>query len=83
VRWFRTSVLIWQSKHLTEPVRILLVVGSGPDKEKLQTMAKANIEFLGWQDDVPLAKLYAAMPGTHFSGRRRLWHCPIRSDGIG
>jgi len=61
----------------------LLVVGSGPDKEKLQTMAKANIEFLGWQDDVPLAKLYAGCRALIFPGVEDFGIVPLEAMASG
>jgi glycosyltransferase involved in cell wall biosynthesis len=39
--------------------RRLVVVGSGPEAERLQALGGPGVEFLGWQDDRAVADLYA------------------------
>ena len=39
--------------------RRLLVVGSGPERRRLATLAGPGVEFLGWRDDREVAALYA------------------------
>jgi len=38
----------------------LKIIGKGPDMERLKTMAKPNIEFLGWQSGDEIKKHYSA-----------------------
>ena len=38
------------------PEKKLLVMGSGPDKEKIKALAAPNVEFLGYQSDENFAK---------------------------
>ncbi|HEV8437186.1 MAG TPA: glycosyltransferase [Methylomirabilota bacterium] len=39
--------------------RRLVVVGTGPEERRLRALAGANVEFLGWRDDVEVADLYS------------------------
>ena len=39
--------------------RKLVVVGTGPEAHRLQNLAGADVEFLGWRDDEEVAHLYA------------------------
>jgi glycosyltransferase involved in cell wall biosynthesis len=39
--------------------RRLVVVGTGPEAERLRAMAGPTVEFLGWKDDAETAELYA------------------------
>jgi glycosyltransferase involved in cell wall biosynthesis len=39
--------------------RKLVVVGTGPEAHRLQKLAGADVEFLGWRDDAEVADLYA------------------------
>jgi len=36
----------------------LKIIGEGPEKKRLQKMARSNIEFIGWVDDQKLRKYY-------------------------
>jgi len=48
----------------------LLVVGTGPESEKLKSLAKNNIKFLGWRDNNELANLYAGCRALIFQALR-------------
>ena len=61
----------------------LLVVGSGPDREKLQSGAGRNIEFLGWQDDDALADLYAGCRALIFPGVEDFGIVPLEAMASG
>ena len=39
--------------------RRLLVVGTGPEEERLRAAAGPTVEFLGWRSDAEVAELYA------------------------
>ena len=39
--------------------RRLMVVGTGPEAERLQALAGPTVRFLGWRDDAQVAELYA------------------------
>ena len=61
----------------------LLIVGSGPEVEKLKKMAKKNIEFLGWQSDENLVKLYAGCRALIFPGVEDFGIVPLEAMASG
>jgi len=61
----------------------LLVVGSGPEREKLEKRANRNIEFLGWQSDANLAKLYAGCRALIFPGVEDFGIVPLEAMSSG
>ncbi len=61
----------------------LLIVGKGPDEEKLHSMSKPNIEFLGWRDDHELAKLYAECSALLFPGEEDFGIVPLEAMASG
>ena len=61
----------------------LLVVGSGPEREKLEKMSGKNIEFLGWQSDENLAKLYAGCRALIFPGEEDFGIVPLEAMASG
>ena len=61
----------------------LLVVGSGPDRDKLEKIANKNIEFLGWQSGERLAKLYAGCRALIFPGVEDFGIVPLEAMASG
>lgn len=61
----------------------LLIAGTGPEKEKLKKIAKGNIEFLGWQSDENLAKLYASCRALIFPGNEDFGIVPLEAMANG
>ncbi|MBN1396597.1 MAG: glycosyltransferase [Bacteroidetes bacterium] len=61
----------------------LLVVGSGPEKEKLEKTAGKNIEFLGWQSDENLARLYSGCRALIFPGVEDFGIVPLEAMASG
>jgi len=61
----------------------LIVVGAGPESEKLQSMAKKNIEFLGWRSDDELAKIYAGCRALIFPGVEDFGIVPLEAMACG
>ena len=61
----------------------LLVVGSGPERKKLEKMSNKNIEFLGWQSDENLAKLYAGCRALIFPGVEDFGIVPLEAMASG
>ncbi len=55
----------------------LKVVGSGPEKNKLQKIANKNIEFLGRVSDRDLVKLYANCKALIFPGEEDFGIIPV------
>lgn len=61
----------------------LVIVGSGPEREKLTKLANRNIEFLGWQDDTELSKLYAGCRALIFPGEEDFGIVPLEAMASG
>ena len=61
----------------------LLVVGSGPQREKLEKIANKNIEFLGWQSGESLAKFYAGCRALIFPGVEDFGIVPLEAMASG
>jgi glycosyltransferase involved in cell wall biosynthesis len=61
----------------------LLIVGTGPEAKRLQSMAKANVRFLGWQNDRELARLYAGCRALIFPGIEDFGIVPLEAMACG
>jgi glycosyltransferase involved in cell wall biosynthesis len=61
----------------------LVIVGSGPDEEKLKAKAASNIEFLGWEGDETLAKFYANCRALIFPGVEDFGIVPLEAMASG
>ena len=61
----------------------LLIVGTGPESDKLKSIAKNNIEFLGWRDNSELANLYAGCRALIFPGIEDFGIVPLEAMACG
>ncbi|MBI5464801.1 MAG: glycosyltransferase [Ignavibacteriales bacterium] len=61
----------------------LLVVGTGPERGRLERGANKNIEFLGWRQDDELAKLYAGCKALIFPGEEDFGIVPLEAMASG
>jgi glycosyltransferase involved in cell wall biosynthesis len=61
----------------------LLVIGSGPEEDRLKSRAASNIEFLGWQSDEMLAKFYANCRALIFPGVEDFGIVPLEAMASG
>jgi len=61
----------------------LIVVGSGPESGKLKSIAKNNIEFLGWCGDNDLAKYYSGCRALIFPGEEDFGIVPLEAMACG
>jgi glycosyltransferase involved in cell wall biosynthesis len=61
----------------------LVVVGSGPEEHKLKAAATKNVEFLGWQSDDDVAKLYAGCRAVVFPGVEDFGIVPLEAMASG
>ena len=61
----------------------LVIIGSGPDEEKLKAKAASNIEFLGWEGDEILAKFYANCRALIFPGIEDFGIVPLEAMASG
>ena len=70
VPYKRVDVAIQACHHVGVPLRI---VGTGPERARLQDLAGPDVEFLGWQSDEQIRQLYrqstaALLPGIEDFG---------------
>ncbi len=61
----------------------LIVVGSGPELERLRSIAKPNIEFAGWQPDERLPEYYAGCEAVIFPGEEDFGIVPVEAMASG
>lgn len=61
----------------------LLIIGTGPESEKLKLIAKENIEFLGWKGDNELAEYYACCRALLFPGVEDFGIVPLEAMACG
>jgi glycosyltransferase involved in cell wall biosynthesis len=61
----------------------LLIVGSGPESKRLQSMAKRNIKFLGWRNDAELSQLYGGCRALIFPGVEDFGIVPLEAMSSG
>jgi glycosyltransferase involved in cell wall biosynthesis len=63
--------------------RRLVVIGDGPERLKLQKMASAKIEFLGWQPDEVLRNYYRRARALVFPGEEDFGIIPVEAQACG
>ena len=61
----------------------LTIIGNGPDKERLQALAKSNITFVGGVDDEALALAYAQAQAVIFTPELEYGLVPIEAIAAG
>jgi len=61
----------------------LVIVGKGPDEEKLRRIARPNIEFAGWKGDAELATLYGGCTALLFPGEEDFGIVPLEAMASG
>jgi len=63
--------------------RPLRIVGSGPERERLQATAPPEVSFLGWVDDVALRELYRECRGVLMLGVEDFGIVPLEAMACG
>jgi glycosyltransferase involved in cell wall biosynthesis len=61
----------------------LVIIGEGTQKKKLQSMAGANVEFLGYVDDATMLRYYKSAKAVIFPGADDLGLVPIEAQMCG
>lgn len=61
----------------------LIIIGDGPDREKLQSSAKGNIKFLGRQSDEVIKEHYAKCRAFLFPGEEDFGITPLEAMASG
>ena len=63
--------------------RRLLVVGTGPERPRLEKLAGPNVEFLGYADDQRLGELYAGCRALLFPAEEDFGIVPLEAQACG
>lgn len=63
--------------------RRLVVVGKGPELDRLRSIARPNVEFLGWRSDDELAVLYRQATALIFPGEEDFGIVPLEAMASG
>jgi len=61
----------------------LVIVGKGPDEEKLRRLAGPSIQFVGWKNDDDLASMYAGCTALVFPGEEDFGIVPLEAMASG
>lgn len=61
----------------------LLIVGKGPELERLRAIAHPNVEFVGWSSDDELARLYRRAIALVFPGEEDFGIVPLEAMASG
>ncbi|MBI5827560.1 MAG: glycosyltransferase [Deltaproteobacteria bacterium] len=61
----------------------LKVIGAGQDGKRLRSIAKGNVEFLGWKSDEELAGYYAGCKALVFPGEEDFGIVPLEAMACG
>jgi glycosyltransferase involved in cell wall biosynthesis len=61
----------------------LVIVGKGPDEEKLRRLAGPAVEFVGWKNDDELAAMYADCRALVFPGEEDFGIVPLEAMASG
>ncbi len=61
----------------------LVIIGEGPERKKLEKMAKENIKFLGWQPDEIVWQYYQNCIAFIFPGEDDFGIAPVEAMGFG
>jgi glycosyltransferase involved in cell wall biosynthesis len=63
--------------------RRLLIVGTGPERRRLEAVAGPGVEFLGWRDDAEVARLYRGCRALLFPGLEDFGIVPLEAMASG
>jgi len=61
----------------------LVIIGEGPEKRRLKSLAKKNIKILGWQSDKTIAKYYKNCTAFIFPGEDDFGIAPVEAMSYG
>jgi len=63
--------------------RPLIVIGTGPERRKLEQMAGGHIRFLGWQPDLRVREYYRQCQALIFPGEEDFGIVPLEAQACG
>ena len=70
-------------KAFNQSKKRLIIVGIGPEYNRLRRMAKSNIEFTGWIDNTTLRNYYNRCKGLIFPGEEDFGIVPLEAMACG
>ena len=76
----RIDLLVKAFNQLNFP---LIIVGDGPEKKKLKKLAKNNISFLNYQDDLSIKNLMESCRAFVYSGTEDFGIAPVEAMAAG
>jgi glycosyltransferase involved in cell wall biosynthesis len=80
VRYKRVDIAV---DACTQTGRPLVVVGTGPELERLKARAGASVRFAGWQSDEDIARHYASSRALLFPGLEDFGITPVEAMASG
>jgi glycosyltransferase involved in cell wall biosynthesis len=80
VPYKRVEVAIHACRKVGVPLRI---VGTGPERARLQALAGPDVEFLGWQSDEQIRTLYRTSTATLLPGIEDFGIVPVEAQACG
>ena len=80
VPYKRLDVAIDACHRLQVPLRI---VGTGPERDRLERRAGGGVEFLGWRTDHQIRELYRSSRATLLPGTEDFGIVPVESQACG
>ncbi|MGH7458066.1 MAG: glycosyltransferase [Longimicrobiaceae bacterium] len=80
VGYKRVDLAVEAAKRLG---RRLLVVGDGPERRRLESLANSTVSFLGRRSDEEIAGLYARCRGVLFPGLEDFGIVPVEAQAAG
>jgi glycosyltransferase involved in cell wall biosynthesis len=80
VPYKRLDVAIDACRRVGVPLRI---VGTGPERERLESRAAGGVEFLGWQSNEQIRELYRSSRATLLPGTEDFGIVPVESQACG
>src|SRR5207253_281935 len=63
--------------------RRLVIVGAGPERERLEARATSNVQFLGWRSDNDVASLMSRCRAFIFPGTEDFGITPVEAQAAG
>lgn len=81
VPYKRMDLIVEAFSHL--PDKKLIVVGDGPEMKKVKSVAKSNIEILGWQSDEKIRELMSKAKGFLFAAEEDFGIVVVEAQAAG
>ncbi len=81
VPYKRIDLIVEAFSHL--PDKRLIVVGDGPEMKKVKSLAKKNVEILGWQSDEKIGELMRSAKGFVFAAEEDFGIAPVEAQAAG